>query len=100
MKHEEDLEEFGRFQAVYSKAAWDQVLKPRRQAGGNPNWQPSWMEGVYYERQVFKILQQQFDVSRTVSGSPRLRLSHAAFDSVIGGDRVRHAGCAETGRVM
>ncbi len=71
MKHEEDLEEFGRFQAVYSRAAWDQVLKPRRQAGGNPNWQPSWMEGVYYERRVCNVLREKFDAPLSRRPLPR-----------------------------
>ena len=46
MKKQEELEEFERFEAVYGKAVRDEVLKPRREAEGNPNWRPSWMEGT------------------------------------------------------
>jgi hypothetical protein len=40
IKRQEDLEEFERFQAAYGKAVWEQVLKSRRGAEGNPNWRP------------------------------------------------------------
>jgi hypothetical protein len=35
MKKQEDLEEFERFEAVYGKAVWEEVLKPRREAEGD-----------------------------------------------------------------
>jgi hypothetical protein len=60
MKKQEDLEEYEQFEAVHAKAVWDEVLKPRREAEGNPTWRPSWMEGVHYQSQVHKILWQQF----------------------------------------
>jgi len=60
MKRQEDLEEFERFEAVHAKAVWEEVLKPRREAEGNPNWRPSWTEGVRYQTQVNKILWEQF----------------------------------------
>ena len=44
MKQQEALEDFGRFEAEHGKAVWEQVLKARREAEGNPNWRPSWME--------------------------------------------------------
>ena len=44
MKQQESLEDFGRFEAVHRRAMWEQVLKTRREAEGNPNWRPSWME--------------------------------------------------------
>jgi hypothetical protein len=43
MKKQEELEEFGRFEAVHAKAVWDQLLKHCREAEGNPNWRPSWI---------------------------------------------------------
>ena len=60
MKKQEELEEFERFEAAYGRAVWEKVLKPRREAEGNPNWRPSWMEGVGYQTQVRKILWEQF----------------------------------------
>jgi hypothetical protein len=65
MKQQEELEAFSRFEAAYGKAVWDEVLKPRREAEG-PNWRPSWIEGMCYQNQVFKIVRQQFQVERRV----------------------------------
>ena len=56
MKKQEELEEFERFQEAYARAVWEEVLKPRREAEGNPNWRPSWIEGVRYQTEVYKIL--------------------------------------------
>ena len=67
MKKQEELEEFERFEAAYGKAVWEEVLKPRREAEGNPNWRPSWMEGVSYQTQVYKILREQFYAARRVA---------------------------------
>ena len=67
MKKQEELEEFERFEAVYGKAVWEEVLKDRREAEGNPNWRPSWMEGVSYQSQVYKILREQFYAARRVA---------------------------------
>ena len=67
MKRQEDLEEFERFEAVYGKALWDEVLKERREAEGNPNWRPSWMEGVSYQSEVYKILREQFCEARRMA---------------------------------
>jgi hypothetical protein len=64
MKKQEELEEFERFEAVHGKAVWEEVLKARREAEGNPNWQPTWMEGVSYQTQVNKILRQKFYAAR------------------------------------
>ena len=49
------------------KAVWQEVLKPRREAEGDPNWRPSWMEGVSYQTQVNKILRQNFYAARRVA---------------------------------
>jgi hypothetical protein len=64
IKQQEELEEFERFEAAFGKAVWEEVLKVRREAEGNPNWRPSWMEGVSYQTQVNKILRGQFYATR------------------------------------
>ena len=64
IKRQEDLEEFERFEAAYGKAVWEEMLKARREAEGNPNWRPSWMEGISYQTQVNKILRAQFYAAR------------------------------------
>ena len=62
MKKQQELEEFDRFEAAYGKAVWEEVLKARREAEGNPNWRPSWIEGVRYQTEVYKIFREQFYV--------------------------------------
>ena len=69
MKDQEKLEEFGRFEAVYAKAVWEEVLKPRREAEGSPNWRPTWMEGLCIQNQVRKILWEQFYAARRAGSS-------------------------------
>jgi hypothetical protein len=64
MKKQEELEEFERFEALHGKAVWQEVLKPRREAEGDPNWRPSWIEGGSYQTQVNKILRQKFYAAR------------------------------------
>jgi hypothetical protein len=59
IKRQEELEEFSRFEAAHAEAVLEEVLKPRREAEG-PNWRPSWMEGMYYQNQVRKILWSNF----------------------------------------
>jgi hypothetical protein len=59
IKRREDLEEFSRFEAVYGKAVWEEVLKGRREAEG-PNWRPNSLEGMCPQSQVHKILWEQF----------------------------------------
>jgi hypothetical protein len=54
------LEEFERFEAVYGKAVWEEVLKARREAEGNPNWRPNWMVGMCLQSQLRKTLWEQF----------------------------------------
>ena len=71
IKRQEELEEFERFEAVTGKAVWQEVLKPRREAEGNPNWRPSWMEGVHYQSEVSKILWEQKAAARTMAASAR-----------------------------
>jgi hypothetical protein len=67
MKKQEELEEFERFEAVYGKAVWEEVLKARREAEGSPNWRPTWMEGISYQSEVYKILRQRFYAARRVA---------------------------------
>ena len=69
IKRQEDLGEFSRFEAAHGKAVWDEVLKARREAEGNPNWRPNWMEGVAYQTQVNKILWEQFYAARRAGSS-------------------------------
>jgi hypothetical protein len=54
------LEEFERFEAAYGKAVWEEVLKRRREAEGNPNWRPNSLEGMFYQSQVHELLWKQF----------------------------------------
>src|SRR5690349_7546322 len=77
MKKQEELEEFERFEAAYGKAVWDQVLKQRREAEGNPNWRPTWIEGISYQTQVDKILGEKFYAARRVAS-----LSSGAADAL------------------
>jgi hypothetical protein len=60
MKLAEDEAEFNRFAASRRKAVWDQVLKTRRDLEGDPKWRPSWIEGLAYECEVFRILRERF----------------------------------------
>jgi hypothetical protein len=64
MKAQEESEEFERFATAQNKAGWARVLKPRRDASGNPNWKPNGLEGIYYQSQVRKILWEQFYLAR------------------------------------
>jgi len=67
IKRREDLEEFERFEAAYAEAVWQEVLKARREAEGNPNWRPSWMEAVSYQNNAYTILWEQFYAARRVA---------------------------------
>jgi hypothetical protein len=73
IKRQEELVEFERFEAVHGKAVWQEVLKPRREAEGNLNWRPSWMEGVRYQTQMNKILWEKFYAARRVANLPARR---------------------------
>lgn len=64
LKEQEELEEFERFAAVHGKAVRDAVLKARREAEGNSNWQPNWIEGMSLQNQVREILCEQFYATR------------------------------------
>ncbi len=60
MKARERAEAFHRFEAAHGRAVWEQVLKPRGQVQGNPNWRPSWAEGVRLQSKIHKILWARF----------------------------------------
>jgi len=64
MWRQAELQAFERFEAANGAAVWKQVLKPRQEAAANPNWRPTWMEAVHYQREVSKILREQFRVAR------------------------------------
>lgn len=64
MKEQEMLDEFSRFEAAHYRAIWDQMLKRRREAEGNSNWRPSWIEGMSLQSEVRTILRQQFHLAR------------------------------------
>jgi hypothetical protein len=60
IKQQEDAQEFERFEAAHGKAIWEEILKPRREVEGNPNWRPTWMEGMQYENQVRSLLRKRY----------------------------------------
>ena len=62
MKRAEDEAEFNRFAASRRRDVWDQVLKTRRDLEDNPNWKPSWIEGMAYQGEVGRILWERFRV--------------------------------------
>ena len=62
MKRAEDEIEFNRFAASRRRAVWDQVLKTRRDLEDDPNWRPSWSEGLAYQSEVNGILREAFRV--------------------------------------
>jgi hypothetical protein len=73
MKEEDDSqkfsEAFGPFAAEHRQAVWAEVLKPRREALGDPNWKPKyWSEGVGYQSEVFRILRERFQVRMNRQG--------------------------------
>jgi len=64
MKQQEELEALRQFEAANSRVVWEQVLAARRQAEGNPNWRPNWMEGMHYQNQVRAALRARFGAKR------------------------------------
>ena len=64
MKQQEDLEAFRKFEAANGREVWDQVLADRRQAEGNSNWRPNWMEGLHYQNRVHAALRARFEAKR------------------------------------
>jgi hypothetical protein len=88
IKRQEELEEFERFEAVHGKAVWQEVLKARREAEGNPNWRPSWMEGLSYQTQVQKTLLEQF--ARTKAAECKIK-ERRTGSTATGGGGLRRA---------
>ena len=74
MKEQDDSqkfsEAFGQFAAKHRQAVWNEVLKSRRELEG-PNWWPSWITGMGYQGEVFRILRERFEVDKKVIGSVR-----------------------------
>jgi hypothetical protein len=64
MKQQEELEAFRKFEAANGREVWDQVLADRRQAEGNSNWRPNWMEGLHYQNRVHAALRARFEAKR------------------------------------
>ena len=60
---QQELVEFERFEAAHGAAVWEQVLEPRRGVGREPK-RLSWIEGVWYQKQVREILRKQFSEAR------------------------------------
>ena len=60
MKQREVSGEFERFAAAHDRAVWEEVLKRRRDAEGNPNWRPNGLEGMCYHSKVRTILWEKF----------------------------------------
>jgi hypothetical protein len=60
MKSLEDREEFEQFAAPLREAVCDQILRKRRRTEGNPNWRPSFIEGMSWKNEVSRILRERF----------------------------------------
>jgi hypothetical protein len=56
MKAVEQEERFNQFAALHRKAVWDEVLKPLRDAKGDPNWILTSITGMGLQTNVFAIL--------------------------------------------
>ena len=69
MKQQEVSEEFERFAAVHGRAVWEEVLKRRRDAEGNPNWRPNSLEGMCYHSKVRRILWEKFYPSQRANAA-------------------------------
>jgi hypothetical protein len=67
MKETEDSqtfsEAFGAFAAKHRQAVWNEVLRSRRELEGL-TWRPSWIEGLAYQGEVFRVLRDRFEAER------------------------------------
>ena len=62
MKEAAVAAKFEAFANAHRGAVWEEVLAPRRQARGDPNWHPSgWMEAMAFQSEVSRILRQRFN---------------------------------------
>ncbi len=64
MKKVEMEEEFAKFEAAHGRAVLDAMLKRRREEKGDPNWRPSWAEGLAIHSRVRGILMKEFQAAR------------------------------------
>ncbi len=69
MKQQEVSEEFERFAATHGRAVWEEVLKRRRDAEGNPNWRANSLEGMCHHSKVRTILWEKFYPSQRPSAA-------------------------------
>jgi len=60
LKAQDDAEKFEAFAAEHRAAAWAQVLRSRRETTCNPDWRPTWMEGLVCQNEVRQILWRKF----------------------------------------
>lgn len=60
LKGQEELAAFEWFAATRRTTAWEQVLRSHPGASANPNWRPSWAEGIYLQGKVDLLLRKQF----------------------------------------
>jgi hypothetical protein len=56
----EDSVQFARIETAHGPAVWDEVLEGRREAVGNPNWKPNFIEGMGLQSRLRKILGERF----------------------------------------
>ena len=80
MKQQEVSEEFERFAAAHGRAVWEEVLKRRRDAEGNPNWRPNTLEGMCLSKPSSQnSLGKVLPVTASECGRPSLlrRIAHS-----------------------
>jgi hypothetical protein len=95
MKEQDDSqkfsEAFGQFAAKHRQAVWNEVLKSRRELEG-PNWWPSWITGMGYQGEVFRILREHLRRKRRITKS-RSRFKSEKLDRRI---RLRQVTSADS----
>jgi len=64
MKVEADAIELQEFATLHSRVIWDEVLRPLRNARGDSNWRPNFLEAMASQSQVNKILHERFNAAR------------------------------------
>jgi hypothetical protein len=63
MKQQDDSVEFEHFAAAHRATVWDRILESGRDATGNPEWRPGWMQGLSCQNEVYKALRIQFKMA-------------------------------------
>ena len=62
MKEATVAAKFEAFANAHRATVWDEVLATKREERGEPNWHPSgWMDGMGFQSEVSRILQQRFN---------------------------------------